>query len=85
MNMFESLLLFIRASRQQCWELHLESLHALVPYFFAFDMLNYARLSPVYISQMLDLQQQDILMWNTLMQGKLLRHQISCSIYSNWR
>ena len=48
--------------------MHLESLHTLVPYFFAFDMLNYARLSPVYISQMLDLQQQDIPTWNTLMQ-----------------
>ena len=69
MTMFESLLLFIRASRQQCWDLHLESLRKLVPYFFAFDMVNYARLSPVYISQMLNLEQEDIATWNILKQG----------------
>ena len=33
MRMFEYLLLFIRATRQQMWELHLASLHELVKYF----------------------------------------------------
>ena len=52
MRMFEYLLLFIRATRQQMWELHLASLHELVKYFFAFDMQNYARLTPVYLAEM---------------------------------
>ena len=34
MKLFELLLLFIRASRDQLWELHLQSLHALCPCFF---------------------------------------------------
>ena len=48
MSMFETLQLFTRTSKQQFWELHLEALNAMVPYFFAFDMTNYARLTPVY-------------------------------------
>ena len=43
MSLFETLLFFIRASRQQNWELHLVSLHHPCKYFFAFDMINYAR------------------------------------------
>ena len=34
MSLFETLLLFIRASREQLWQLHLDSLHKLCPYFF---------------------------------------------------
>ena len=45
MSMFESLLLFIRASRQSLWKLHLESLNNFTKYFFAHDQLNYARLT----------------------------------------
>ena len=56
---FEILLLFIRASRQQSWGLHLEALNEMVPYFFAFDMFNYARLTPVYLSQMTELKEKD--------------------------
>ena len=38
MNLFESLLLFLRGTRQQSWDLHLSSLHELSKYFFSFDM-----------------------------------------------
>ena len=48
MKMFESLLLFVRATRQKDWELHLTSLKGLVKYFFAHDLQNYARRVPVY-------------------------------------
>ena len=57
--MFEYLLLFIRATRQQMCELHLVSLHELVKYFFAFDMQNYARLTPVYLAEMFSLKETD--------------------------
>ena len=63
MAAFEILLLFIRASRQQSWELHLEALNEMVPYFFAFEVLNYARLTPVYLSQMTELKEKDNDTW----------------------
>ena len=69
MEMFELLLTFIKASRQQCWRLHLESLHCMIPYFFTFDMTSYARLTPIYISQMMELQHNDIQTWKLLEQG----------------
>ena len=46
MTLFDSILLFIRATREQSWELHLYILHKLCPYFFAFYMINYARMTP---------------------------------------
>ena len=69
MLLFESLLMFIRASREQSWELHLNSLSNLCPYFFAFDMLNYARMTPVYLSQMYALRKNDETTWNILNNG----------------
>ena len=69
MSLFETLLLFLRASRQQNWELHLVSLHNLCKYFFAFDMINYARLTPVYIAKMLSLKDEDPESWNIFNSG----------------
>ena len=45
MDLFEVVLLLIRVSREQSWKLHLQSLILLCPFFFAFDMLNYARMT----------------------------------------
>ena len=42
MGLLEVLLLFMRAFRQQNWELHLASLHHVCKHFFAFDMISYA-------------------------------------------
>ena len=56
---FEYLLLLIWATRQQKWELHLASLHELIKYFFAFDMQNYARLTPVYLAETFALKETD--------------------------
>ncbi|XP_066928378.1 uncharacterized protein [Clytia hemisphaerica] len=69
MRLFEVLLLFIRASRDQLWNLHLQTLHSLCPYFFAFDMLNYARMTPVYLSQMFALEKADKETWELLSNG----------------
>ena len=59
MKLFELLLLFIRALRDQLLELHLQSLQALCPYFFALDMINYARMTPFYLSQMYAHKEKD--------------------------
>ena len=69
MSLSETLLLFIRASREQLWQLHLDSLHKLYPYFFAFDMLNYARLTPVCLAQMFNLKEKHINTWNIFKSG----------------
>ena len=50
-------------------ELHLEALNAMVPYFFAFGMLNYARLTPMYLSQMIELNEKDRETWQVLQRG----------------
>ena len=62
-KIFELLLLFIRASPDQLWELHLQSLHGLCPYFFALDMINCARMTPVYLTQMYALKEKDPQTW----------------------
>ena len=69
MNLFERILLFIRATREESWELHLRSLHELCPYFFSFDMINYARMTPAYLSQMMDLKENDGKTWIMMMEG----------------
>ena len=66
MTMFEKLLLFIRATRRGLWHLHLQSLHEMSSYFFAFDLQNYSRLTPVYLSQMCELQISDPQTWSFL-------------------
>ena len=47
MKCFELPLLFVSASGDQLWELHFQSLHALlcVYIFFALDMINYAEVA----------------------------------------
>ena len=56
MVMVENLLLFIRASREGLWILHLGSLNDFAKYFFAHDQLNYARLTPLYLADMTKLE-----------------------------
>ena len=69
MKVFELLLLFTRPTRQQLWELHLSTLHELVKYLFADDMCNYARMTPVYLSQMYEYEMKDSETWEFFMNG----------------
>ena len=64
MKVFELLLLFTQATRRQLWELH-----ELAKYFFANDMFNYARITPVYLSQMYELKEKDSETWKFFMNG----------------
>jgi hypothetical protein len=59
MKQVDSLLHLIRASRQGEWELHLGALEENVKYYFAHDLYKYARLVPVYRSQMQRLKDTD--------------------------
>ena len=51
-DMVQCLLLFLRATREGDWKLHLASLRQILPWFFAYDRVNYARYLPAYISEM---------------------------------
>ena len=50
--MVKLLLQFVKAERTGNWELHLSSVSAMVPHFFAMDRPNYACWLPVYIMDM---------------------------------
>ena len=48
----------VRAEREGNWGLHLQTQRAMVPYFFAADRQHYARWTPVYILDMLNLPRE---------------------------
>ena len=48
-------LLNVRAEREGYWVLHLETQRTTVPYFVAADIQNYARWTPVYVLDRLNL------------------------------
>ena len=52
LEMVEILLRFIRAERNAIWSLHINALSDMLPYFFAYDRINYARWASVYLSDM---------------------------------
>jgi hypothetical protein len=43
---------FTRAQREGDWELYLDSFRAMLPYFFRYDHLNYAKWGSVFIAEM---------------------------------
>ena len=51
-DMVNTLLGLIRASREGNWTLHLACVRAFIPWSFAYDKQNYARYTSVYYSQM---------------------------------
>ena len=59
MKVFEILISFIRASRQNDWNLHLVSLNDFCKCFFAHDQLNYAGAIPLYLANMTKLKTSD--------------------------
>ena len=59
MKFVACILMFLRATREGNWKLHLESLKSLCKYFFAHDRLNYARMVLLYLAQMEQLETSD--------------------------
>ena len=47
----------IRATRQGLWQLHLQCIHQLLPWLFAYDRTNYCRYLPAYWCEMMMLPQ----------------------------
>ena len=51
-KMVHIMLNFIRVERIRDWELHLEAVTHMLPYFFAYDRTNYSRWTSVYLIDM---------------------------------
>jgi hypothetical protein len=68
----ESLLHLISACCSGDLESYLAASENLVKYFFAHDLLNYARLMPVHLAQMNALEQEDSATWETLKSGEFV-------------
>ena len=73
-SMVTSLLQFLKAERTGNWELHLSSIAAMLPHFFAMDRQNYARYLPVYLADMQRLEQTHPDVYNEFAAGN---HSIS--------
>ena len=56
LEMVQLLLLFLRATREGNWELHLSSIRDMIPWFFSYGRINYSRYLPIYYLEMIDLQ-----------------------------
>ena len=56
MELVETLLDFIRASRDGNWLLYLDDHGRMLPWFSVYDHINYARWAPVFYADMIDLQ-----------------------------
>ena len=69
MELVETLLNFIRASRQGLWLLHLSSLEKLCGVFFCQNRLKYAQYIPEYIAKMQQLETTDPFIWHEFMEG----------------
>ena len=63
------ILLFVRSTRQQDLQLHMENLESLTKYFFAHDHQNYARLLPLYITTMQETERQHPDLWAEFMKA----------------
>ena len=61
MDLFEVILLFIRVSRVM--ETSSTKFKSALSILFCFDMLNYARMTPVYLAQMYELKEKDKNIW----------------------
>ena len=59
MDQIETLLMYTEATRTDNWKLHLAKMEELLPYFNAHDQYNYARWGPLYVADMLELQNTD--------------------------
>ena len=53
LEMVEVLMNFVRATREGNWNLHLECIKEMLPWFFAYDHTNYACYLPVYLAQIM--------------------------------
>jgi hypothetical protein len=69
LDQVDCLLNLITACRSGDWEGYLAALQSMIKYFFAHDLLNYARLMPIHLAQMNALEKEDPETWESLKAG----------------
>ena len=69
LTMVHILLNYVRAERDGIWDLHLSSVAQMLPYFFAFDKINYSRWISVYLADMRLLPQTAPAVHNEFVKG----------------
>ena len=74
-QMVETLLSFIRATRTGDWNLHLASVRQMLPWFFAYDRVNYARYLTVYWLEMLNLGKTHLAVQEEFLDGNFVVQQ----------
>ena len=72
MNQVEVLLMFIVGTQGAGWKLHLAKMEELLPYFHAHDLYNYGRWGPLYVADMIEMQQTDRETWRFLNEGNFV-------------
>jgi len=70
LNMVSILLAFVRGTRTGNFQLHLESLRLMLPWFFAYDRVNYARYAPIYWTEMSNLSDSHPWLYRQLMESQ---------------
>ena len=55
LDMMSLLLVFVRATRQSDWSVHVAVLRLMMPWYFAYDRTNYSRYLPAYWMEMVNL------------------------------
>ena len=68
----ENLLGLISTCKSGNWTDYLAALENMIKYFFSRDLLNYARLMPVHLAEMNNLEQDDPVTWQTLISGEFV-------------
>ena len=56
MHMVGVMYWYIRAVRTGNWALHISALERFATYFFELDKLNYARMTPIYLAEIPQLE-----------------------------
>jgi hypothetical protein len=64
------LLGLLRSSREGDWALHMSTIHAMIPWCFAYDKVNYARYLPVYYADMSNMSTQYPDIYNNFLDGR---------------
>ena len=68
-DLVDILLGLLRASREGNWHLHLEMIRRMIPWCFAYDRQNYAKYLPLYLRDMIRLQEDHAPLYNHFKNG----------------
>ena len=79
LDLVETLLGLIRATREGNWPLHLHSIRCLIPWSFAYDKVNYARYLSIYHAQMSRLEETNPDVHQQMVSGGFSVQMSSCN------